>query len=156
MIVSDSTLSLLRSGGQVAATGITLLGTIAVLPPETVSAAIADVKLVVDGLSQATKGITNLLIVLGPVLGAFIAYIGHKKASLPAQVEAVKEAAPAALAQAVAQVSPSQMVAAVNALPNVSGVVTTATPEGRALAAAIPDAGVAPAGTAAAASIAKT
>lgn len=49
----------------------------------------------------------------------------------------------------------SNMVAAVNAMPDVQGVVTTPTPEGRALAAAVPSPTVVTAGTGAATAVAK-
>ncbi len=138
--------SLVRSIGLVIAT---LGGAAGILSADDLAKIQASFQDIADGIKLIMKGGAALMVVGLPIWGMV-------KASLKSKVADVKIAAPAALAQAMTQVSPKEMVVAVKDMPEVAGVVTTKDDAGRQLAQSIPSAAVAAAGTPDAKAIAAT
>lgn len=95
---------------------------------------------IAEGTKLIMKGAGTIAVVAAPIYGII-------KSRLVSKVADVQTAAPAALATAVAQIKPAEMVAAVNALPAVAGVVTAPNAAGSALATSVPSPTVIPAGT---------
>lgn len=108
----------------------------------------AEVATAMDAVMQVIGGI-------GMLGGMIWSWRANSKAAIVAS--ATKPENVAATVRAVTQAAPettAAVVSAVNSLPQVKGVITAATPEGRVLAESIPSPTVATAGTPMAASVA--
>ena len=114
-----------------------------------------DMQTITGGLNDIGEGAKLIIKGVGAIIPVAAAAWGVYNSSLKSKVAAVNAAAPAALATAVAQVKPAEMIAAVDALPDVKGVVTQSTARGQALATSIPSPTVVSAGTTQAEAVAK-
>lgn len=123
----------IATGGAVAAT----LGIISSVDAASLTSALNDIG---DGVKLIMKGGGTIALIVAPIWGVV-------RSKLSSKVADVQTAAPAQLATAVAQIRPAEMVAAVNALPAVAGVVTLPTRAGSELANSIPSPTVMTAGT---------
>lgn len=129
--------SSMRSVGIMAGT---LLVGIGMLPSFDTAAFTQAVTDLADGTKLIMKGGGALLVIGLPIWGII-------KSRLSSKVADVKAAEPAQFAAAVAQIQPVEMVAAVKDLPAVKGVITSDSPAGQAIAAAVPGPTVVSAGT---------
>lgn len=130
----------IATGGAVAAT----LGIISSVDAAALTTALNEIG---DGVKLILKGAGTIAVVVAPIWGIIRSKLSSKAAD-------VQTATPAVLAHAVAQIRPAEMIAAVDAMPNVQGVVTKDTAAGVSLANSVPSQTVQPAGTHAAAVIA--
>ena len=54
-----------------------------VLSPDQSSALIADMHQITDGLQQAIGGVSKAVVVIGPVIGIYLAKVGYSSGNLP-------------------------------------------------------------------------
>jgi hypothetical protein len=106
-----------------------------------------DAQSVLSGLNDIAEGVKLIMRGGGIILAVLMPIWGLVRSTLKSKAGDVQVAAPAVLANAVAQIKPNEMIAAVNELPVVKAVLTTPDVPGRATAAAIPSSTVVPAGT---------
>lgn len=108
----------------------------------------------VASVTRLAGAVAEIMVALGALHAIAMAAWGVIKSGTAAQVQSVQEAEPKALTDAVATVQPKILVAAVDAMPDVAGVVTNSTQAGHALAASLPSPTVVAAGTDRAAEVA--
>lgn len=123
----------LRHAYTAAGTVLALGAVVAVVPQESVQPIMDALRQTGDGLQQVFGGMSKLLVIVGPIVGAWMAKIAATKAGFTSQLKSVTAAASAP--ENVEQ--KKEMLAATASIPEVKKVI--AEPE---IAAATPSAKV--------------
>lgn len=72
---------MLRQGGQYAAGGISVLVLLGSIDAETSKNAVVAINEIVNGLSQATAGVSKLTVILGPTVGGILLWWAKRNSS---------------------------------------------------------------------------
>lgn len=138
--------TVLRQGGQFSAGIATTFIALATLDPETSHKILDSLQMVHAGLSQATAGLSNLMIIIVPIAAGIMAKFAFNSSSLKSKVADVKAVAadptqpvsteakdalqeavasrPDRMVVAIDPASPAQAAVRVASLPEVKAVIT--------------------------------